>query len=263
MNYHNNNHHPCATIIASHNNRQHHSHVNRVTFTEEDFDHMDLFSDPFLDDDNFHQTPPCEQQEDSIPPALVFNDYEPLPVDTISGHDEMFPRTSHNSDAIRIPSMDSDFRWYPNNPPKTGHTEFTHAGESSIRTAQRSILEDFKCMTYHQQQSSLPKKALIPGDKITDLDVICERGGKSNRHAGTKRYRGVIEKYKPEYQSLASKSAKTSLSKNIIAQIQRNGGRFLKKDEGSQEYFVLSLVETTKKVSQALREKKILKWTQN
>merc|ERR1712176_361002 len=102
---------------------------------------------------------------------------------------------------------------------------------------------------------------LISEYEITENDVICERGGRSNRHIGTKRYRGIIEKYKPEYQSLMSKTAKTNLSRKVISQIQNNGGRFLKRDEDSQQYYVLSQVETTKKVSQAMREKKTLKWT--
>merc|ERR1711909_126794 len=118
-----------------------------------------------------------------------------------------------------------------------------------------------KRMTHQQTMKPSKPEDWVSETEITDKDVICERGGKSNRHVGTKRYRGLIEKYKPEYQSLTAKSAKTSLSKNIISQIQNNGGRFLKKDDANQEYFILSPVETTKKVSQALREKKILKWT--
>merc|ERR1712113_927411 len=87
--------------------------------------------------------------------------------------------------------------------------------------------------------------------------------GSSGINAGTKRYRGMIERFKPEYQSLTAKTAKTNLSRKIISQIQENGGRFLKKDERSQKYFILSAVETTKKVSQAMRKKKSLKWTED
>lgn len=116
----------------------------------------------------------------------------------------------------------------------------------------------------------------IAGSEITDDDVICERGGKSNRHVGTKRYRGLVEKYKSKYQSLTSKTEKTNLSRMIIAMIQEKGGRFLKKTKvstikgekninGKEQHYYhpLSPVETTKKVSQAMREKKILKWTTN
>merc|ERR1740123_1340048 len=109
-------------------------------------------------------------------------------------------------------------------------------------------------MTYRQKKKKAAEpEVLISEEEITEKDVICERGGKSNRHAGTKRYRGMIEKFKPQYQSLTSKTSKTNLSRKIISQIQENGGRFLKKDEKSQKYYVLSPVETTKKVSQAMR----------
>merc|ERR1712226_893680 len=109
--------------------------------------------------DNFHHQQPPYEQEEPNPPALVFDDYEPLPVDTIS-RDEVFPST-HN-DTIRIPSMDSDFKWFPKDPtvPNMGHTK-------SIERDQLSVLEDLKCMTHQQQQSS-PKKDFIPDDEITD-----------------------------------------------------------------------------------------------
>lgn len=167
--------------------------------------------------------------------------------------------------------MDSELNWSPQNPvvtvPNMGQKALAQAvfnGENSMRKAQLSILEDLKFMTHQQaKRSSKSEIHLISEEEITDKDVICERGGKSNRHAGTKRYRGMIEQYKPEYQSLAAKIAKTNLSRSIIAQIQNSGGRFLKKDDASRNYYVLSTVETTKKVSQALREKKVLKWTKN
>mmetsp|Transcript_3338 Transcript_3338/g.4980 ORF Transcript_3338/g.4980 Transcript_3338/m.4980 type:complete len:264 (+) Transcript_3338:89-880(+) len=254
-----------------------HKHINRVSFTEEDF--MDTKSRGHLFTKN--------SSEEHIPPADI-NVFDQSPDDIrLAGFD--CPRSgihydwAHESlptgltfdksmfdddDAIRIPSLDSNLKWSPQNPmvtlPNIGHTTLARAvssGEASIHGAQLSILEELKRMTH--QQTLKPDKPTdwIAEAEITDMDVICERGGKSNRHDGTKRYRGMIEKYKPEYQSLTAKTAKTNLSRKIIFQIQKDGGRFLKKDEQSGQYFVLSPVETTKKVSQAMREKKALKWT--
>ena len=172
-------------------------------------------------------------------------------------------------------------------PSATGHDSADHADDKNTSIldvqAQLNILEDLKKRTKNQKTKprssstssssrggSSSKKAAAPPTpqhyiserEITERDVICERGGKSNRHGGTKRYRGMIEKHKKQYQELTAKADKTNLSRKLIATIQKNGGRFLKKDETNNQYFVLSPVETTKKVSQALREKKILKWTE-
>mmetsp|Transcript_17048 Transcript_17048/g.28946 ORF Transcript_17048/g.28946 Transcript_17048/m.28946 type:complete len:346 (-) Transcript_17048:102-1139(-) len=128
--------------------------------------------------------------------------------------------------------------------------------------AQQQQQQQNQQQPHHNKKAADPPQCWIRETEITEKDVICERGGKSNRHAGTKRYRGMIERYKKEYQQLTAKADKTNLSRSLIAQIQKNGGRFLKKDEDTNQYFVLSAVETTKKVSQALREKKVLKWTE-
>jgi len=183
---------------------------------------------------------------------------------------QSIPSVIDDDDAIRIPSLDENLKWSPQNPiitiPNIGHTTLARAiscGEASIHGAQLSILEELKRMTYRQSLKPTKPITLIGEEEITEKDVICERGGKSNRHAGTKRYRGTIERFKPQYQSMTAKTAKTNLSRKIISQIQESGGRFLKKAEKSQKYFILSPIETTKKVSQAMREKKHLKWTED
>lgn len=238
-------------------NRTKHSQqqANRVTFTEEEYVNLDILGESFLDTlHQYHQN----QQVDPKHTKLV-DDYEPLPVD-IEYRDGII---SKNSEVACAPGFNYALKWPPKNP-IVFPSETVSEGEKSIRTTQLSILEDLKFVAYEHSQKAMKEGVhWVPETEITDKDVICERGGKSNRHAGTKRYRGLVEKYKPKYQSLTAKSAKTNLSKTIIAQIQNNGGRFLKKDDANQQYFVLSPVETTKKVSQALREKKILKWTEH
>eukprot|EP00547_Thalassionema_nitzschioides_P001913 CAMPEP_0194201212 /NCGR_PEP_ID=MMETSP0156-20130528/1540_1 /TAXON_ID=33649 /ORGANISM="Thalassionema nitzschioides, Strain L26-B" /LENGTH=248 /DNA_ID=CAMNT_0038926343 /DNA_START=33 /DNA_END=779 /DNA_ORIENTATION=- len=244
--------------------RQRQQHFVKVSFTEEDFVGLNIPDD----NDEVLDT----SQHEYIPPAdmSVFDEYEPLPIEVVSYE---IGEISDCDDAIQVPSIDENCRWSHHNPvvtvPNMGQQALAHAvsgGEKSLRNAQLSILEDLKHITRQQSnKASISKEIdLISDEEITDKDVICERGGKSNRHAGTRQYRGMIEIYKPQYQSLTAKTAKTNLSKSIISRIQVNGGRFLKKkDDASQKYFVLSPVETTKKVSQALREKKVLKWTNN
>jgi hypothetical protein len=259
-----------ASFITSTKKRQ--QHANKVSFTEEDF-----MRNIFCENIELEQIPPADRNifDSSVEDNYFagFNQaqssqyqWEPLP-----NYVQHVPNVViDDADAIRIPSLDKNLKWSPQNPvviiPNIGYTTLSRAvsnGEASIHGTQLSILEEVKRMTYRQKMKLAEPEALISEEEITDKDVICERGGKSNRHAGTKRYRGMIESFKPQYQSLTSKTSKTNLSRKLISTIQDNCGRFLKKDERSQKYFVLSAVETTKKVSQALREKKSLKWTED
>lgn len=250
--------------------------INRVSYTEADFMDRDQRGRLYFKSREEEPIPPANKNVFDHSPddirlsgleSLKFSSQdwgsEPLPLGvTIS------PNMFDDDDAIRVPSLDCDLKWSPENPvvilPNIGRESLARAvssGEASIHTAQLSILEDLKRMTHQQTLKHAKPKDWITEVEITEMDVICERGGKSNRHAGTKIYRGMIEKFKPKYQGLTAKIEKTNLSRDIIAQIQNKGGRFLKKDEQFGHYFVLCKVETTKKVSQALREKKVLKWT--
>jgi hypothetical protein len=97
--------------------------------------------------------------------------------------------------------------------------------------------------------------------KITELDVMCGRGGKTNHHAGNKRYRQVVSQMKASYKHIESKSAKTDLSRAIVEHVFKYGGRFLKADKDSGKFILLTPAEARKKTSQALREAKHVMWT--
>lgn len=214
-------------------------------------------------DRNVFDRPP--EDEDDVDAA----DFQPHEFDVLKLSLEWGSEPNEfEDDLIRVPSLDSEMKWSQQNRlvtvPNMSQSSLARAatgGEASIQGAQLSILEELKRMTNRQTVSEIKPEDWISESDITDNDVICERGGKSNRHAGTKRYRGIVEKFKPVYQSLTAKIEKTNLSRKIIAQIQDNHGRFLKRDEQTGQFYVLCKVETTKKVSQALREKKVLKWT--
>lgn len=98
-------------------------------------------------------------------------------------------------------------------------------------------------------------------DEIREWDVLCGRGGRSNHHGGNKRYRHVISEMKMMYRTTEAKAVKTDLSRAIVEHVCNYGGRFIKRDEESGRYFVLTKAEARKKTSQALRETKELKWT--
>ena len=86
-------------------------------------------------------------------------------------------------------------------------------------------------------------------------------GGKSNHHAGNKKFRQVVSEMKESYRSAEYKTAKTELSLAIVDHVCDCGGRFIKKDATTGRYYILDKIEARKKTSQALRETKTLKWT--
>ena len=109
---------------------------------------------------------------------------------------------------------------------------------------------------------SIPPHGKIYVDNIRESDVLCGRGGRSNHHPGNKRYRRVISEMRYMYRNTAAKSNKTDLSRAIVDHVCQYGGRFIKKEESSGRYYVLTRGEARKKTSQALREAKTLKWTE-
>jgi len=117
--------------------------------------------------------------------------------------------------------------------------------------------------------SAAPKAQTHMDDKgnwyireVSDVDVLCGRGGKSNHHPGNKRYRQVVGEIKNMYRNTAIKTVKTDLSRAIVDHVCAYGGRFVKKEEITGRYYLLNKAEARKKTSQALREAKELKWTQ-
>ena len=101
-------------------------------------------------------------------------------------------------------------------------------------------------------------KLLLFTPKCTKL---LNKTGKSNHHAGNKKYRQVVSEMKRTYQSTGAKTAKTDLSRAIVEHVVGYGGRFIKREEANGQYFLLTKAQARRKTSQALRETKELKWT--
>ena len=127
----------------------------------------------------------------------------------------------------------------------------TATGTSITTSKKRSTRED----------QPPPTRPLV--DSFTDLletDVLCGRGGKSNHHPGNKQYRQLICQMKAGYRTIGSKSQKTDLSRAIVEHVYELGRRFVKYDQPTGNYVVLTASEARKKTSQALREAKSAKW---
>jgi hypothetical protein len=99
---------------------------------------------------------------------------------------------------------------------------------------------------------------------ITDADILSGRGGKSNHHIGNKRFRHLVSEMKSMYRSKGTRTDKTAFSKGIIELVHSYGGRFLIQEgkDNDRVWRIMTTMEAQRKTSQALRETKILKWTQ-
>lgn len=134
--------------------------------------------------------------------------------------------------------------------------------DNSERKGDRQLLSD-RSETSSLGSSGRPatSQRRVYIDTIRDKDVLCGRGGRSNHAKGNKLYRRLISEMKQTYKSTEAKSNKTDLSRAIVDHVCRYGGRFIKKEETTGRYYVLTRGEARKKTSQALRESKALKWT--
>jgi hypothetical protein len=138
-----------------------------------------------------------------------------------------------------------------NDIPRSSDSE--HSAETIDSTDTSSFDEDLE-----ESRGKASRKYI---DIVDENDVLCGRGGRSNHHIGNKRYRQVVAQMKNAYHVCPAKTLKTDLSQAIVNHCCSYGARFVKLDEASGRYYILSRAEARKKTSQALRESKALKWT--
>jgi hypothetical protein len=91
---------------------------------------------------------------------------------------------------------------------------------------------------------------------LNPCDIICGRERIAFNHVGNKRLRYLVAMYRDSYQSTSSREEKTRIVDNIIHSIHMKGGRFLKFDEATRFWCVLSKDDVHKKVAHALRSAK-------
>lgn len=96
--------------------------------------------------------------------------------------------------------------------------------------------------------------------RITDIekpltnDILCGRGGSSNRHLGNIHFRELVAANKKVYVGLTKKQ-KMLVARNIVDAIHSTNGRFLAKDLDTGLFYDIGLPRSLEKTSQALREK--------
>mmetsp|Transcript_6181 Transcript_6181/g.12717 ORF Transcript_6181/g.12717 Transcript_6181/m.12717 type:complete len:321 (+) Transcript_6181:220-1182(+) len=82
-------------------------------------------------------------------------------------------------------------------------------------------------------------------------DVLLGRG--HSLHPGNLAYRRIICKYLPTYSAAKTNKEKTKITKQIVAQVRRSGGRFLKEDPHGDKMLEMGDDNVRLRVGQALR----------
>ena len=93
-------------------------------------------------------------------------------------------------------------------------------------------------------------------EKPTSNDVLCGRGGSSNRHLGNMHFRELVAANKKTYVGLTKKQ-KMLVARKIVEMVHNTSppGRFLAKDLDTGLWYDIGLPRSLEKTSQALREK--------
>eukprot|EP00562_Extubocellulus_spinifer_P029294 CAMPEP_0178716532 /NCGR_PEP_ID=MMETSP0699-20121125/21354_1 /TAXON_ID=265572 /ORGANISM="Extubocellulus spinifer, Strain CCMP396" /LENGTH=388 /DNA_ID=CAMNT_0020366133 /DNA_START=401 /DNA_END=1567 /DNA_ORIENTATION=- len=141
--------------------------------------------------------------------------------------------------------------------------EITEGSEDRYNFAPSSHYYPYQQGTsYHPTQHSYgTHQGTIKDSDVTDRDVKFGRGGGTNRHPGNLYFRNLVSQARPAY-LIAKKPQKGQISRQIVATIRANGGRWLKMDTrggASRKWEDVGDDEAAKKVSQALREGLALK----
>ncbi|KAL3940713.1 MAG: hypothetical protein SGBAC_004809, partial [Bacillariaceae sp.] len=98
--------------------------------------------------------------------------------------------------------------------------------------------------------------ATVDVEKPHANDVLCGRGGSSNRHLGNMHFRELVAANKQTYVGLTKKQ-KMLVARKIVDLVGRTNppGRFLAKDYASGLWYDIGVPRSLEKTSQALREK--------
>lgn len=99
---------------------------------------------------------------------------------------------------------------------------------------------------------SLPMKNI---EKPGDLDVMCGRGAGTNNHVGNKTWRDMVDSRKEDYHVRSNTLHKTKISEEIVEQLRKMNGRFLKLNKETGKWDDVGDDAAQKKTQQALRER--------
>jgi len=129
-------------------------------------------------------------------------------------------------------------------------------GQISMNTQTKNSSQGGKDIA-HGPRTGYEFRTRVPQDD----DVLFGRGGGINKHIGNIHFRQIVQLRKQDYNDAEPKEVKAKITKEILAEINASGGRFLKKEVmGSHRDWTGWWIEANAekafaKTSQALREK--------
>jgi len=131
-----------------------------------------------------------------------------------------------------------------------------HSLDSSSHTSSTASASSVCC---GGEESSSSTGASSP-EGLNPADIVCGRDKLSHSHEGNKRFRKIIQSYRRRYQTATRREEKTRITGEIVALVEKSGGRFLKTadDEPATTTTTPTWVEVDaagihEKVSHALR----------
>jgi hypothetical protein len=88
----------------------------------------------------------------------------------------------------------------------------------------------------------------------TEMDVLCEKGGRANHHMGNRVFLRLVQRNKSHYRQMVLRRDRDMLIQSILQAIQQSGGRFRRLDKESCQWHTVDLLCAYRKIRQALRE---------
>jgi hypothetical protein len=121
---------------------------------------------------------------------------------------------------------------------------------------ENSVPSPVRVVSSFQSQSTASTLPTMNIEAPHDNDVLCGRGGSSNRHKGNLNFRELIASNKSFYSTLTKKQ-KMLMARQIVDVVHHADppGRFLARDARSGYFYDVGLPRSLEKTSQALREK--------
>jgi hypothetical protein len=92
----------------------------------------------------------------------------------------------------------------------------------------------------------------------TDEDILCGRGKARGKHPGNKKFSAAIRANLQTYGEAPKRVDKSNVVVSIIRSLRDNGGRFIKQDKRTKQYYELTDGQARMKTGHAIRD--LQKW---
>ena len=163
-----------------------------------------------------------------------------------------------------VTSSDRSCMWSPRQRPEQAPAcAPRYISSSSLKSQSKSALNKSKSASSSTSKGAAGSASGSPAASPTTTragvrphDILCGRDKTAHNHPGNKRFRTIVQSKREQYQSAGRRDDKNRIINEIIAQVYREGGRFLRNDEDTGEWVLVEPSGVHDKVSHALRSAK-------